>query len=202
MSLRLVHSVARSAALPHQKSADSGPDQNAPGAERLRAKWVEQLYIKYRGSLLRYLRAKCASDEDAAEILQETYLRLLKTSQTDRLNDDSQAYLYTIASNLIIDRYRYNNARRVASTDVFDEELMCGNEPDPALQLQWDRAALALKQHLRELPPRCRQVFLMRRFRDLSSAEIAEVLGTSKRTVERELVNASEYFESKIGMEL
>ena len=52
---------------------------------------------------------------------------------------------------------------------------------------------------LQQLPQRCREIFLLSRKEHLSIAEIAQLLGISKRTVENQLTNALQHLRHELG---
>ena len=53
---------------------------------------------------------------------------------------------------------------------------------------------------IKKLPPKCQEVFMLSRFEDYSSAEIAEQLGISVRTVEKHISNALKHLKATIGV--
>lgn len=168
-------------------SAASGESETTESTESPTSH-VEQLYRQYRGSLLRFLRNMLRSEDDALELLQETYIRIL--GQERVANEKSRAYLFQIALNLVRDKVRKDKARYQDQHIPLEETELLDDTQNPHDMLIWQTSADKIKRSLFELPPRCRKIFLLRRIRHLSSQEIANILGISKRTVDRELLNA------------
>jgi DNA-directed RNA polymerase specialized sigma24 family protein len=119
------------------------------------AQSVEALFLQYRGPLLRYLSGLLPNPDDAAEVLQETYLRLLRQDSPDRLGGDARAYLFQVATNLVRDYFRQRKAYRAdrhTSLDApaFDLELHV-----PAASIGLDDTLSRFKSALKALKPRC-----------------------------------------------
>lgn len=140
---------------------------------------MARLFVEHNAALIRFLRLRLDSDQDAKEVAQESYVRLL---QLDRPGAVSllRAFLFRTAANLATDRLRRLRVRRATHADpVFENET---DDIDP------ERAAVARQQlmiveaGLRELPDKVRQVFLLHRLEGLSVAEAGRRLGVSERT--------------------
>ena len=150
--------------------------------------FVTGVFVRFQRSLLRYLRGLLVRREDAEDVAQETYLRLVRAAALDRSEVRVRAFMFKAATNLAYDRFRQRQSRGQHD----DGELSALPDETPAA----DRV-VALEQALRivestvlGLSPRCRQVFLLRASHECSYEEIAERLGVSKRTVEREMQTA------------
>ena len=152
---------------------------------------VEQLFREHNDALLRFLRARLRSDSDAREAAQEAYVRLL---QLDRADQPSflRAYLFKIASNVATDMLRRKSMQA---------RLAPAEEPSPAVHAAQEQALSARQQlqvvqdALNELPPRCRQAFILRRQEEMATTQIGEVLGVSDRMVRLYLARAIEHVQ-------
>ncbi|MCE1114716.1 MULTISPECIES: sigma-70 family RNA polymerase sigma factor [Pseudomonas] len=132
-----------------------------------------------------YRRLHCP--HDAADLAQDTFLRALHAPQLGGI-EQPKAFLATIARRLLSNLYR-----RRALEQAYLEELACLSEhchPSPE-ELALVREALAeIDRLLDGLPPRARQAFVLYRLEGLSQPAIAEQLGISLATVERDLRRA------------
>jgi RNA polymerase sigma factor (sigma-70 family) len=120
---------------------------------------------------------------DAEDIVQETCARLLRTEHLEHHEERARSYMFRIATNLAYDRHRSRGERSIEALDPGSEPIVDG--PEAIVDL--DEAIDAITQTLLSLKPRCRQVFLLRTSEGMSYEAIADRLGVSKRTVEREM---------------
>lgn len=122
---------------------------------------VQQLFRRYDGDLKRYLRRRGASAETAADLTQETFLRLLTASPLGPV-DNVQAYIFRTANNLSIDLAR--RQRLLPFLDNGEEVLdrLVDEAPSPE-RIVLSRQELAILQSaLNQVPPTPRNVFLAR----------------------------------------
>ena len=158
---------------------------------------VERLFREHNDALLRFLRARLRSDADAREAAQEAYVRLL---QLDQSNQPSflRAYLFRIAANVATDMLRRKSLQaRVAASEEDAPAPMVGATQEQALSA---RQQLRLVQEaLNELPPRCREAFLLRRQDELATIQIAERLGVSDRMIRLYLARAIEHVQQALA---
>lgn len=161
------------------------PEQTPRGADDPRTELVTRVFVRFQRSLLRYLRDLLVRREDAEDVAQETYVRLVRAGSVEQSEMHIRASMFRAATNLAYDRFRQRRARGLHD----DGEL--AELPDEAAPVErvveLEQALRVVEQTLLELPPRCRQVFLLRTAHEWSYDEIAERLGISKRTVEREM---------------
>ena len=144
--------------------------------------FVRHLFERHRAALLRHVAALLRSKADAEDIVQETCARLLASDRLEHDEARARSYMFRVATNLAYDRHRWRE-RNAESLGSVAEPVVDG--PDAICDL--DQAVEAITRTLLALKPRCRQVFLLRTAEGLSYEAIAERLGISKRTVEREM---------------
>lgn len=152
------------------------------------SEFARELFERHRLSLYRYLKGLLHSREEASEILQETYLRLLRQPSFDRLRVNARAYLFQTATNLARDMFRQRAFRGInAEMEVYAAAEAAApdwsNRPD--LDLEGDQIAATIIRALEELSAPVREALLLHRFRELTHREIAARMGLSTRTVER-----------------
>ena len=127
-------------------------------------------------------------DSDAAEdISQEVLLELWRRRHVLEANVSLRAYLLRSVRNRSLNHLRHLRVRRDTDADVQQlyDEPVTSDQPVVAKEL-----ADAVQIALRELPPRCREVFELSRKNGLKYAEIAEALGISQKTVEAQMGKA------------
>lgn len=151
----------------------------APASEH-RAR-IGTLFESHNRALLRFLACRLQSAQEAKEVAQEAYVRML---QLDAPNGISylRAFLFKTAANLAADRLKSAARRgRVDRLEFFDE-TEC--EPSPEQGVSAEQQIDAILKACDELPPRCRYAFVMHRFHGHSISEVAGMMGLSVRMVQ------------------
>lgn len=173
------------------EGTESGPD----GEDRTRAESVAELFRAHNKALVRFLVLRLQSVQEAREVAQEAYVRLLQLDKP-ALGSFMRAYLFRIASNIAVDRLRRRNSEtRMARRELFDE-LDYQQEPERRTAAQQELEVI--QDCLDELPENCRRAFLLHRLDGLSVADIAERLDVSGRMVRHHLQRALTYCQLRI----
>jgi RNA polymerase sigma factor (sigma-70 family) len=188
-----VEGGAEGPAMSPERPTDAAGPTAAPAdpVEQSQQAYVTLLFNKYRGALHRYL-SRLVPTDDAAELVQETYFRLLRHGQTVQLEAMARSFLFQTATNLARDYRRRRGARRADEHVELDEETNVGEDFDPGEQLSAEQVLQALERAVVGLPRETRIVFLLNRFRDMSYADIARFMNLSTRTVARKMAEAME----------
>ncbi len=179
-------STRKMAFVPTSDRRMTSDSNDTEGAARTR--YVTQVFERFRTPLTRYLKSLLARREDAEDVAQETYLRLLGAGGLERSDVRVRAYMFKVATNLAYDRFRERRVRNHDSDAVL--EHVPDNAPSIERIVTMEQSIAIVKRTLLDLAPRCREVFLLRVTAERSYEEIAERLGVSKRTVEREMQHA------------
>lgn len=140
--------------------------------------------------LKRFFERKLGNHADVADATQETYLRLLNALSRTAI-DNPAAYLFQIAGSVASTA----RSRRRREARFFDMGLdLVEHVADARARVEEQVAA---RQSLRrladaidELPPRCREAFLLSRFDGLANGEVAVRLGISRNMVEKHIIRA------------
>lgn len=158
---------------------------------------LSQAVEAYYEELRHFIRRRTGSPSLAEDVVQETWIRANTT--TVALPDNPRAYLYRMAGNLAVDHVRRQQAwDRVerSAGDGQDENLALQVEqvpspaPGPLEAVISQQELAALDAAVRELPDKCRQVFLLYRGHGLSMREVAACLSISEKTVEKHIARA------------
>ncbi|NYI02288.1 sigma-70 family RNA polymerase sigma factor [Cupriavidus plantarum] len=149
---------------------------------------VAALYVDHHSWLRGWLHRRLGSAEHAADLAQDTFVRLLNSDRVPAQLDEPRAYLTTVARNLMSNHWRrekleqaYLEALALAPQDV-------GLSPEARAMLL--ETLFELDRLLDGLPPIVRQAFLLSQLDGQTHAQIAEELGISVPTVKRYLVKA------------
>lgn len=142
------------------------------------------LVDRYGARLWNYLRRRAGAPE-ADDLLQEVFLRVVKESRKLARRRSIEAWLFTVARNLVLDRGK--TVRNWRSLDGMD---IAGAGPgDGPLARSWPEGALEasllserVERAIAALPDHEKEVFLLRHHSDLSFREIAALLGVPVNT--------------------
>jgi RNA polymerase sigma-70 factor, ECF subfamily len=151
---------------------------------------VTALVAEYSTILYRVAYSVVRNAADAEDVVQETFLRVLR--HIDKLDEvrDYRVWLVRITWNLVLDRKR--RAKTRPQVDNFEEVTRVL----PTEELSAERMAITAQRHahilglIETLPERERQVLLLSAIKQLSTVEIARVLETTESTIRSRLYRA------------
>lgn len=150
-------------------------------------KAFEELFKAYYARLCEYSLALVADKEAAAEIVQDFFVKMWENRATLDIKS-LKAYLF---------RSIHNNSLKYISKRIHFESIIDSREYGITAPVDFEMAD-KLDKSLNELPPKCREIFLMSRLDKLRHNEIAEKLGISPRTVEVQIRKASHILKEKL----
>ena len=151
---------------------------------------VHLLYRAHHGWLHNWLRGKLGNSCDAADLAQDTFLRVLRHRQELDALREPRAYLTTIAKRLLL-----NHHRRRSVEQAYMEALALMPEalaPSPEQRFIILETLQEIEEMLAGLSLPARQAFLMAQLEGLSHSEIADKLNVSLRTVHRYITKGYE----------
>jgi RNA polymerase sigma factor (sigma-70 family) len=154
----------------------------------------EQTFLREKDRLLSFIRNRVSTAEEAEDILQDVFYQFVAGFESIESLDRVTSWLFSVARNKIIDRYRRDAARPQRA----DLGIMSGMEEDVPLTLQdilpdlgntpedsllrdviWD----AIMEALDELPSEQREIFIQNEMEEKSFREISESSGVSINTL-------------------
>ena len=148
---------------------------------------LEVIYSEHNGWLKQWLQQYLGCAERAADVAQDTFVRILLKESPPEINKP-RAYLTTIAHGLVI-----NHWRRQALEKAYLEQL--GSQVQPLQPSEEERLLVLekleqLSSMLEGLSARCKQVFLLARLDGLSYQAIASKLNISVNMVQKAMIKA------------
>jgi len=153
----------------------------------------EQTFLREKDKLLGFIRNRVNSAEEAEDILQDVFYQFVAGFETIGSLDRVTSWLFSVARNKIIDRYRKEAVRpkrTTFGTASLDEDAPLslqdilpdlGNTPEDTYlrELIWD----AINDALGELPEEQREIFIQNEIEEKGFREIAEETGVSINTL-------------------
>lgn len=150
---------------------------------------LETLALRYSPSLTRFFSRRVNNQADVADLVQDVFLRLSRLHDLSAIQQPEH-YLFKTAASALRDQLRRDEVRSRSLHDEFDEVKHGGSDLTPERVLAGRQAVESLRDALRALPERTRDVFVLRVFEGLKMAEIARALGISQRAVEKHYAKA------------
>lgn len=183
MRTQSLNLVGAEAALSHDTRGFAG----APIA--LTYTQIASLFHQYREELTRRLIGMVKSRETAADLVQDTYLRLLRLGN-QHVVEQPRALLHKIATNLAIDHLR-KEKHGVQGIDCLDTAMAVPcHAPSPERELLGKQRFRLFLRAIDHLPSRTREAFLLCRVYGYSYQEIARRMNISESGVEKLLMRA------------
>lgn len=159
---------------------------------------IEDLYREHNESLLRFLAIKLGSQQEARDVAQEAFVKILGLDQEGVINH-LRAYLFRTANNLAINRLKQRVRRKEAyNVDVGDINLADDTARVEQTVDARDRIK-KLETIVLQLPPKCRMAFLLYKLECLEYSEIAKRMQISESMVRKYVLQAVRYCHDKIG---
>ncbi len=167
----------------------------------------EILLTRHRKPVFNFILRFVQNRELAEDLLQESFLRVIRSAEKYQRQAKFTTWLYTIARNLCVDQSRRAKHRKTKSLDQSlskDSEggtlldVTAGNELPSDRKLVSKEIHQKLQAALGELSEDQREVFLMREFLDMPFKQISDVVGVSENTVKSRM----RYALQKLRMEL
>jgi len=153
---------------------------------------------RLRSPLMRFFMRRAASRSDAEEMVQDLFVRLLGRADLLTL-DNVDGYVFEAAANIARDKGRYEQARG-GGRHVDIERLAPQSDEPGAERIVVGRQKLSQTlAALESLTPRARTIVILRRFENLTYAQIAERMGISISAVEKHMVRAMSVLRHDLG---
>lgn len=159
-------------------------------------RWFEAEVLPLEGRLTRYLRRMWRDPAEIDDLRQEIYVRVYESAHT-RIPPAAGPHLFAVARNLLIDRLRRARLVRIDHGADLARLNVIVDEADAERVLSGREEIRRLQEIVAILPPRCREVFRLRKVLGQSQKEVAATLGIAEGTVEKQLAKAMRVLASQ-----
>jgi RNA polymerase sigma-70 factor, ECF subfamily len=167
-------------------------DQGAINIEQT----FEGLVQRHKNRIFSYICRLTNDHPDAEDLTQEVFIRAFQSMHAFRRDAAVDTWLYRIATNLVIDRFRRERRAPVMVPVAGDSEEGIGELPssdrgaDPQATAQLTELQGQVQKAVYSLPPKLRAVVVLHDMEGLSYEEVAQTVGCPVGTVKSRLFNA------------
>lgn len=160
------------------------------------SKAFEQLFYRHHKKLYGFLFKLLDSKQDAEEIVQDTFVKIWE-KRTDFIESYSfESFLFKIAKNAFLNLNRKNINRKVAESDLVLSQQKLSNNTEDYIIFKETREII--NTIIEGLPPKRKEIFILRRIDGFSRKEIAEKLDISVITVDSQLLKANKHLKEEM----
>ncbi len=148
--------------------------------------WFVREVLPLEQALMQFLQHNWRNRSDIVDLRQEVYVRVFEAARKE-IPEHPRQFVFSTARNLLIDHIRREQVIPIEAMADPDGLSVALDEPGP------DRATMArdelrkLQAALDQLPPRCREAFVLGKIEGLSGQEIAIRMGVTESAVSRHL---------------
>lgn len=167
---------------------------------------LNDLMERHAERVFQYLVRSLQNEEDAADLAQETFVRVYQNRTKFDAHKKFSTWLFAIASNQVRDRYRWRTRHPQVSLDAANEAT--GNDfgeslpdcaPSASEALQRNERAETVRCAVAALPKDLRLPLVLAEYEEKSHAEIGEILGCSAKAVEVRIYRARKELRVSLG---
>ena len=167
---------------------------------------LNDLMERHAPRLLNYLARTLQDENDAADLTQETFVRVFQKRTKFDSRMKFSTWLYAIATNLVKDRYRHRTRHPQVSLEAQNEatgvdfrESLPEQQPTPSESLQGVERAEAVRKAVEQLPEELRTPLILSEYEELSHAEIGEILNCTPKAVETRMYRARQQLRTSLA---
>ncbi|UMB52427.1 sigma-70 family RNA polymerase sigma factor [Lutibacter sp. A64] len=152
--------------------------------DQLAFKAIHNLYYK---NLYAYINSFTKNDCETEDILQETFIKIWHFREKLNELDSIKSYIFKTAYYTYIDKYRKDKREQNVLDSWIYQQLIESIDEDDEINLMRIKK---LRQEIDKLPKRCKEVFILCKFENLTHSQIANHLEISPKTVQAQMCKA------------
>jgi RNA polymerase sigma-70 factor (ECF subfamily) len=160
---------------------------------------LNDLMDRHGEKLFNYLIRSLQDENDAADLAQETFVRVYQNRSKFNPSQKFTTWLYAIASNLVRDRYRWRSRHPQVSLDAENDQtaaslkdILPNVREAPDQNLETEERAEAVRKAVASLPEELRLPLILSVYQELPQAEIAAIVNCSVKAVETRIYRAKQ----------
>jgi RNA polymerase sigma factor (sigma-70 family) len=149
-------------------------------------RWVKKHLLPHEPMLRAWLRNRFSTGVDIDDVIQESYMRVLKARAKGEIKAP-KAFLFATARNFALNAVRSAYIRGETSEVGLEDADIIDSSRGVAETIARNQELEILTKAIQSLPDRCRQIFTLRKVYGMPQREIAKKLGISARTVNAQI---------------
>jgi len=130
------------------------------------------------------------------DIIQNVFLKTWEKRKKISIKTSLQNYLFKAVHNEFVNQYKKNRSTMILEQKYFDALERAANSYD---EISFGKAIEKIMEEIQNLPPKCREVFVLSRKEGLTNLEISDYLNVSVKTVEAHVTKAFSILRQKLG---
>jgi RNA polymerase sigma factor (sigma-70 family) len=146
--------------------------------------WLAREVLPHERSVRQWLSRARATPEDAEEVVQEAYCRLLMLDNVDQIERPG-AYFFAICRNLLLRRLKRQKLVSIIEIADIESSIDIASSSENAIANTLDYRRLM--DLIETLPARCQAIVRLRKIEGWSQKEIAEHFGITEKAVEKQI---------------
>ena len=167
----------------------------APRDSAERSALLSELFRENNRALINFLMAHLSNEQEAREVAQEAYVKLLQLDQPGAISF-LRTYLFRTAVNLAIDRIRRRDRKeRIERLELFDGWSTAASVEHVVLA---EQEVELVKQAISELKPKYQRAFVLHKFQERSIADVAADMELTPRMVRSYIARAVFYCQLRL----
>jgi RNA polymerase sigma-70 factor (ECF subfamily) len=166
---------------------------------------LNALMDRHGERLFHYLVRQLTNESDAADLAQETFVRVYQNRTRFNPSHKFSTWMYTIATNLVRDRFRWHRRHPEVSVDAEKEETgsILAALPDagasPSERIATNERAEEVRKAVESLPDDLRIALILFEYEGLAQAEIGAVLNCTAKAVENRIYRARNQLRQRLA---
>ena len=158
---------------------------------------IATVYQHHQNELVHYTTRITACRESAEDIIQESFIIFSREAKQQHI-ENPRAFLFRVAKNLAFDHLKHKKV-----TDNYAQvqyPILESTIEAPSIEqiMEDNQLADLMKQVIDELPPRCRDTFILNKMHEMSYGEVARYTGISESGVEKHIMKGLQHCRSRL----
>lgn len=163
-----------------------------------RALWLTQHILVHEAELRPWLLRRTMAGLDVDDVIQESYAIIASLESVAHIYNP-RIYFFEVAKSVILRSFRQSRIVAFSALAEFDALLIPDDMPTPEAIVAGRLELGRLSELVEELPPKCREAFVLRKVRGLSQKETAAAMAVSENTIEKHIGKALHLLGRVIG---